>query len=133
MAAMMIPMSGSFFLLLLSKNNLCLSISTAIIGICTGAITSISVPTTTELFGSKNLGINHNILVTNIPIGSFLFGDFAALIYKNKANSEQDGSCLGTKCYQTTFVIWASLCLFGTFLAVILHYRTKKFYSWNRK
>lgn len=127
MAAMMIPMSGAFFLLLITESNLSLTLSTAIIGICTGGITSISVPTTTELFGSKNFGVNHNILVTNIPVGSFLFGDSAALLYN--ANSSYDGSCIGTKCYKTTFAIWGSLCLFGVILAVILHLRTKKFYS----
>ena len=75
----MIPLSGAFFLLLMG-NNLSLYISTAIIGTCTGAITSISVPTTTELFVAKNFGVNHNILVTNIPVGSFVFGDLAAIL-----------------------------------------------------
>lgn len=124
----MIPMSGAFFLLLINdKNNLSLTLSTVIIGICTGGITSISVPTTTELFGTKNFGVNHNILVTNIPVGSFLFGDLAALLYNS--NSSHDGSCFGTKCYKSTFLIWGSLCFFGVLLAILLHLRTKKFYS----
>ncbi|KAL3517989.1 hypothetical protein ACH5RR_020578 [Cinchona calisaya] len=128
-ALTMIPLSGAFFLLLMG-NNISLYVSTAIIGTCTGAITSISVPTTTELFGAKNFGVNHNILVTNIPVGSFVFGDLAALLYKKQGNSA-DGSCMGTNCYQITFIIWGSLCLLGTLLAVILHARTKKFYSQN--
>ncbi|XP_027091007.1 protein NUCLEAR FUSION DEFECTIVE 4 [Coffea eugenioides] len=128
-ALTMIPLSGAFFLLLMG-NNLSLYISTAIIGTCTGAITSISVPTTTELFGAKNFGVNHNILVTNIPVGSFVFGDLAAILYKNQETAA-DGSCMGVKCYETTFIIWGSLCLLGTLLAVILHARTRKFYSQN--
>ncbi|OIT28560.1 PREDICTED: protein NUCLEAR FUSION DEFECTIVE 4 [Nicotiana attenuata] len=121
------PMTGAFFLLL-HNSHVPLYISTAIIGICTGAITSISVAQTTELFGTKNFGVNHNIVVANIPIGSFLFGDLAALIYRRQRNSS-DGICLGMKCFQTTFVIWGCLCFLGTCLAFILHIRTQKFYN----
>ncbi|KAL2488564.1 protein NUCLEAR FUSION DEFECTIVE 4-like [Forsythia ovata] len=101
MACMIIPMCGAF-VLLVNKQDIWLYISTAIIGICTGAITTISVSTTTQLFGTKNFGVNHNILVSNIPIGSFLFGDFAALLYSTQKLSGQD-NCIGHKCYQTYF------------------------------
>ncbi|KAM7501738.1 hypothetical protein LguiB_000642 [Lonicera macranthoides] len=129
-ALMMAPMSGAFFLLL-NNTILSLFISTAVIGICTGAITSIAVSITTDLFGPKNFGVNHNILVINIPLGSFLFGDLAALLYKREADSKGDynGSCMGMSCYQTSFIIWGSLCSFGTLLALTLCARTKKFYS----
>lgn len=123
------PMTGAFFLLL-NNSHIALYTSTAIIGICTGAITSISVSQTTELFGAKNFGVNHNIVVANIPIGSFLFGDLAAMLYRRQGNSStSDGSCLGMKCFQTTFVIWGCLCFLGTCLAFILHTRTRKFYQ----
>ncbi|KAG8371281.1 hypothetical protein BUALT_Bualt13G0071200 [Buddleja alternifolia] len=123
MGAMMTPMCGAFFILL-SQRDISLYISTTIIGICTGAIT--------ELFGTKCFAVNHNILVSNIPIGSFLFGDVAALLYKRGRSSSGEGNCMGEKCYQTTFIIWGSLCVFGTLLAFILHARTKKLYSHNR-
>ncbi|XP_056162703.1 protein NUCLEAR FUSION DEFECTIVE 4-like [Syzygium oleosum] len=102
MAVLMAPMVGAY-LLLLSPATAALYVSTAIIGICTGAITSISVATTTELFGTKNFGVNHNILVTNIPIGSFVFGYAAALLYRSRRGG--DGKCMGMECYSTTFVI----------------------------
>ncbi|KAK4274886.1 hypothetical protein QN277_018051 [Acacia crassicarpa] len=126
MAALMAPTAGSF-LLLLNRTELALYMSTAIIGVCTGAITSLSVSTTTELFGTKNFSVNHNIVVTNIPIGSFVFGYLAAQIYHKEQG--EDGKCIGMECYRTTFIIWASLCFFGTLLALILHARTRKFYS----
>ncbi|XP_058204367.1 protein NUCLEAR FUSION DEFECTIVE 4-like [Rhododendron vialii] len=126
-AIIMAPMSASFFLLL-NKTTLSLYISTAVIGLCTGAITSIAVSTTTELFGAKNFSVNHNIVVANIPVGSFVFGNAAALLYRSKINTE-DGRCMGTECYQTTFVIWGFLCLFGSFLSIILYVRTKKMYA----
>ncbi|XP_058204382.1 protein NUCLEAR FUSION DEFECTIVE 4-like [Rhododendron vialii] len=126
-ATIMAPMSASFFLLLI-KTTLSLYVSTAVIGLCTGAITSIAVSTTTELFGAKNFSVNHNIVVANIPIGSFVFGNAAALLYRSKINTE-DGRCMGTECYQTTFVIWGFLCMFGSFLSIILYVRTKKMYA----
>ncbi|KAJ1412241.1 Nodulin-like [Sesbania bispinosa] len=126
MVALMAPIAGAFFLLL-NKTHLALYISTAIIGVCTGAITSISVSTTTELFGTKNFSVNHNVLVANIPVGSFLFGYMAAIIYHMEGH--EHGKCMGMECYRNTFIIWGSLCFFGTFLALILQARTRKFYS----
>ncbi|GFP80550.1 hypothetical protein PHJA_000198400 [Phtheirospermum japonicum] len=125
MGAMMAPMCGAFSILLVSGHDIALYIATTIIGICTGAITSISVSTTTELFGAKNFGVNHNIVVLNIPIGSFLFGNFSAFLYNRGVNGEK-GNCVGHKCYQTTFMIWGFLSVLGTLLAMILHSRTKK-------
>ena len=70
MVALMAPTAGAF-LLLLNNTNLALYVGTAIIGVCTRAMTTISVSTTTELFGTKNFSVNHNVLVANIPVGSF--------------------------------------------------------------
>ncbi|XP_027336083.1 protein NUCLEAR FUSION DEFECTIVE 4-like isoform X2 [Abrus precatorius] len=94
-----------------------------------GAITSIAVSTTTELFGTKHFSVNHNVVVANIPIGSFLFGYSAALIYRKEGHEPDHGKCMGMECYKSTFVIWGSFCFLGTFLALILHARTRKLYS----
>lgn len=128
MVALMVPTAGAFFLLL-NKTHLTLYISTAIIGVCTGAITSIAVSTTTELFGTKSFSVNHNLVVANIPVGSFVFGYLAAIVYHMQGHGH--GKCMGMECYRNTFIIWGSLCFFGTFLALILHARTRKFYSQN--
>ncbi|KAJ6696586.1 hypothetical protein OIU85_002982 [Salix viminalis] len=100
-AASMAPMAGAFFLLL-NSTNISLYISTAIIGVCTGAITSISVSTTTDLFGTKNFSVNHNIVVANIPIGSFIFGYSAALNY-HREDDHGDGKCMGFAMLQEHF------------------------------
>ncbi|KAF8397154.1 hypothetical protein HHK36_016061 [Tetracentron sinense] len=126
MVTLMAPMAGSFFLLL-STTNLSLYISTAIIGICSGALTSIAVSTTSELFGTKNFSVNHNIVVANIPIGSLLFGYLAALLYGREGNVG-DGRCMGIECYRNTFIIWGFFCLLGTLLAFVLYARTRNFY-----
>ncbi|KAJ4980018.1 hypothetical protein NE237_010798 [Protea cynaroides] len=127
-ATLMVPMAGAFFLLILSPTNLSLYISTAIIGVCTGAISSIAVSVTPELFGTKNFSVNHNVVVANIPMGSFLFGYMAAILYQ-KAGHEGHGKCMGEECYRTTFIIWGCICSLGSILAFILYLRTRKFYS----
>ncbi|KAI5018999.1 hypothetical protein ZWY2020_043887 [Hordeum vulgare] len=80
MASLMAPMAGAFFLLL-DPRDMLLYASTAVIGTCTGAITSMAVWATSELFGTKNFGVNHNGLVANIPVGSLCFGYLAAFLY----------------------------------------------------
>ncbi|CAL8998857.1 unnamed protein product [Prunus brigantina] len=121
------PIGGAFFLLL-NPASFSLFLGTAIIGVCTGAITSIAVSITTELFGTKNFSVNHNVVVANISIGSFVFGYLSAIFYRNEGNQE-DGRCMGMACYRSTFVIWGSLCFLGTGLALVLFARTRKFYS----
>lgn len=123
------PMAGAFFFLLFT-HNIWLYISTAIIGVCTGAISAIAVSTTTELFGAKNFNVNHNIVVANIPIGSFLFGYLAAVLYQKEGNYQDgNGTCMGSDCYRNTFLLWGIVCSFGTLLSFILYYRTRKFYT----
>ncbi|PIA58067.1 hypothetical protein AQUCO_00500179v1 [Aquilegia coerulea] len=122
-------MAGAFYLLL-HKHHISLYISTAIIGVCTGAISSIAVATTTELFGTKNFNVNHNILVANIPIGSFCFGYLAAILYQKEAfNHGGNANCMGYDCYKNTFLIWGAICTVGTLLSYILYYRTRRFYK----
>ncbi|KAI6670873.1 hypothetical protein NL676_005758 [Syzygium grande] len=127
-AGLMAPMVGAYFLLL-SPAIVALYVSTAVIGVCTGAIASIAVATTTELFGTKNFSVNHNIVVANIPIGSFVFGYVAALLYRRRTAGGGGEKCMGMECYNTTFVIWGCLCFLGTILALVLYARTRRFYS----
>jgi len=116
--------SGAFFFLLLDK-KMALYISTGIIGACTGAITSVAVTITKELFGTKGFATNYNLLIANIPLGSFAFGYGAASLYRK----EGKGACMGMECYRTSFIIWGLLCTIGTFLALILFAHTREFYS----
>ncbi|KAG0465104.1 hypothetical protein HPP92_019268 [Vanilla planifolia] len=121
MATMMAPMAAAFFMLLKSS-HLILYISTAIIGACSGAITSIAVSATPELFGTKNFAVNHNVVVANIPIGSFVFGYLAALLYQRGGGMN---TCIGVECYSKTFVIWCCVCSFGTVLCTALYLRRR--------
>ncbi|CAN1143543.1 Protein NUCLEAR FUSION DEFECTIVE 4 [Linum perenne] len=124
---LMTVMGGSFFLIL-DKRHTSLYISTALIGISTGAITSITVTITTELFGPKHFGVNHTIVVATIPVGSLCFGYLAALFYEMEKHVDES-TCMGESCYKGTFLLWGCLSTFGALLSFVLYYRTREFYS----
>ncbi|KAF0917648.1 hypothetical protein E2562_021157 [Oryza meyeriana var. granulata] len=124
MASLMAPMAGAFFLLL-DPRDMFLYTSTAVVGTCTGAITSVAVSATSELFGKKNFGVNHNVLVANIPVGSLCFGYFAAFLYQKEARG--GNRCVGAGCYRDTFLVWGSTCAVGTALCTVLYARSRGF------
>ncbi|ESQ51587.1 hypothetical protein EUTSA_v10017927mg [Eutrema salsugineum] len=130
MAVSLVAMVASFLLLLIDS-NIALYVSTAMIGIFSGALTSLSVTMTAELFGTKHFGVNHNIVVGSIPIGSFAFGLLAAKGYRDGAaiSFGSDGKCYGMLCFQTTLIFWGMLCSIAAILATVLYVRNRKFYS----
>ncbi|KAL9379557.1 hypothetical protein Peur_028039 [Populus x canadensis] len=123
---LMIPMPIAVFLLL--DSNRCLYISTGILGTCSGALIAINSMTTSELFGSENLAAKQTIVLTNIPLGSLLFGYLAAINLQSEGAGDH-GVCIGLQCYHKTFIIWGSICFIGTILSLLLHLRTQNFYS----
>ncbi|KAJ6739236.1 putative NODULIN-LIKE PROTEIN [Salix koriyanagi] len=63
-----------------------LYIGSVVVGICYGVRLAVSVPTASELFGLKYFGLIYNILILNLPLGSFLFsGLLAGLLYDAEA------------------------------------------------
>ena len=133
MAVSLVAMVASFLVLLIDS-DIALYTSTAIIGVFLGALTSLSVTMTAELFGTKHFGVNHNIVVGSIPIGSFGFGLFAAKVYRDRAalDGRFDGKCYGMYCFQTTFIFWGTLCSIAAVLAAVLYLRNRKFFSHKR-
>ena len=88
---------------------------------------SVTVSATSELFGAKNFDVNHNVLVSNIPVGSLCFGYFSAFLYQREAGARGAATCAGASCYQATFVIWGATCIVGTLLCVVLYVRSRSF------
>jgi len=123
MASLMAPMSGAFFLLL-HPRDMFLYASTAVVGTCTGAITSVAASATIELFGTKNFGVNHNVVVANIPLGSLCFGYLAAYLYQRGARG--GNRCMGAACYRDTFLLWGATCALGTALCAVLYARSRR-------
>ncbi|KAL5096002.1 hypothetical protein RYX36_000329 [Vicia faba] len=112
-AAALVPTPIAFILLAISGTKTPLQLSTSLIGLSSGFVFSAAVYITSELFGPNSVGVNHNILITNIPLGSCLYGLLAALIYDSKATSSgqsiwlrEMSLCMGRKCYVQTFIWW---------------------------
>ncbi|KAF3776235.1 NUCLEAR FUSION DEFECTIVE 4 protein [Nymphaea thermarum] len=124
MGMLMVPMVVAFFMLAISSTSITLYVSTAVLGVCTGAISSISVSATPELFGTKNFGLNHNIVVANIPLGSFFFGYAASVLYDREGGGT--GRCVGMACFQRTFISWGCVSSVGVLLSIWLFIRTRK-------
>ncbi|KAL8158813.1 hypothetical protein V2J09_000350 [Rumex salicifolius] len=108
-----------------------LYIGSCIIGFSYGVRLAVSVPVASELFGLKCFGLIYNILVLNLPIGSFLFsGLLAGNLYDKEATPTNNGGdfCNGPHCYRLSFFILAGTCLVGGVLDVWQSVKTKGLY-----
>ncbi|CAN8313830.1 unnamed protein product [Cochlearia groenlandica] len=134
-AIALMPTPIAFFLLASSSLQVtALQTSTALIGLSSGFIFAAAVSITSDLFGPNSVGVNHNILITNIPIGSLLYGFIAASIYEANTSPEirqvvsDSVVCIGRDCYFKTFVFWGCLSLVGLASSMLLYMRTKPVY-----
>ncbi|KAL0412406.1 UNVERIFIED_CONTAM: hypothetical protein Sradi_1442300 [Sesamum radiatum] len=85
-----------------------------------------------ELFGLKYYGLIYNILILNLPLGSFLFsGLLAGFLYDAQATRTAGGgnTCIGAHCYRLVFVVMAIACVIGFGFDVLLSIRTKSIYG----
>lgn len=132
-----IPTPIAFILLVLSDSKTILFAATGLIGLSSGFVFSATVSITSELFGPNRAGVNHNILITNIPLGSLLYSLLAAQIYENNIGNynhvvvSRDGSmvCMGRDCYRGTFVWWFWISLLGLSSSSLLSLRTVATYN----
>ncbi|EOY10350.1 hypothetical protein QUC31_010049 [Theobroma cacao] len=136
LAVALVPTPIAFFLLAASGSEVALHAGTAMIGLSSGFVFSAAVSITSELFGPNSASVNHNILITNIPIGSLLYGLLAALVYDSNVKSySQENSlgeamvCMGRDCYQKTFIYWGCISLLGLISSFLLFLRTKPAYD----
>ncbi|KAL0546938.1 hypothetical protein IC582_016857 [Cucumis melo] len=128
----LIPTPIAFFLLSASSTEMSVYIGTALIGLSSGFIFAAAVSITAELFGPNSLGVNHNILITNIPIGSLLYGMLAAVVYDSQGRSSDNGEaivCMGRRCYFLTFVFCGCISVVGLVSSVLLFLRTRHAYD----
>ncbi|XP_010536261.1 PREDICTED: protein NUCLEAR FUSION DEFECTIVE 4-like [Tarenaya hassleriana] len=134
LAIALLPTPVAFFLLASSGHASALQAGTALIGLSSGFIFAAAVSITSELFGPNSVGVNHNILITNIPIGSLIYGFLAALVYdshgmsKITAVASDSVICMGRECYMLTFVWWGCLSVLGLASSFVLFLRTRRAY-----
>lgn len=135
LAIALLPTPIAFLILsTLGGDGLAVQAGTALIGLSSGFIFAAAVSITSELFGPESLGVNHNILITNIPIGSLVYGFLAATVYDANADSvvgimgSDSVVCMGRKCYFLTFVWWGCISVVGLGSSVLLFLRTRHVY-----
>ncbi|XP_027357085.1 protein NUCLEAR FUSION DEFECTIVE 4-like [Abrus precatorius] len=129
-AASQILMAVGYILLAMAMPG-SLYIGSTVVGICYGVRLAITVPTASELFGLKYYGLIYNILILNLPLGSFLFsGLLAGILYDMEATTTAGGgnTCVGAHCYRLVFIIMTASCVVGFFLDILLSIRTIKVY-----
>ncbi|XP_058777580.1 protein NUCLEAR FUSION DEFECTIVE 4-like [Vicia villosa] len=134
----LLPTPIAFILLASSDSAMALDVGTALIGLSSGFIFAAAVAVTSELFGPNSLSVNHNILITNIPIGSLLYGFMAATVYDANAISAPGNKnmiisnslvCMGRQCYFWTFIWWGCISIIGLVSSMLLFLRTKHAYD----
>ncbi|XP_022136936.1 protein NUCLEAR FUSION DEFECTIVE 4 [Momordica charantia] len=127
----LIPTPIAFFLLAASSTTVTVYIGTALVGMSSGFIFAAAVSITAELFGPNSLGVNHNILITNIPIGSLLYGMLAAVVYDSHGSSGHGEAvvCMGRRCYFFTFLFCGCVSVVGLVSSVLLFFRTRHAYD----
>ncbi|KAI3980157.1 hypothetical protein MKX01_033298 [Papaver californicum] len=130
-AASQIPMCLGYVVLAIALPG-SLYVGSILVGICYGVRLAITVPVASELFGLKYYGLIYNILILNLPLGSFLFsGLLAGLLYDAQATKTKGGgnTCIGAHCYRQVFMVMALTCVAGFVLDVFLTIRTKNLYK----
>lgn len=79
------------------------------------------------------MGVNHNILITNIPIGSLAYGVLFALVYDSNAMfglglMADSVACIGRKCYGLTLML-GCISIMGLASSLLLFLRTRPAYD----
>ncbi|KAL8098090.1 hypothetical protein AgCh_031017 [Apium graveolens] len=129
-ASQILMVAGYIYMALAFPGSL--YIGSIVVGICYGVRLAVTVPVASELFGLKYFGLMYNVLILNLPLGSFLFsGLLAGYVYDSEATKSSGGSntCSGSHCYRLVFVVMAFSCIVGFVLDMILAVRTRKIYA----
>ncbi|KAL3688990.1 hypothetical protein R1sor_015299 [Riccia sorocarpa] len=130
-----------------------LYVGSIVVGAAYGVHITITVPTASEMFGLTSFGLIYNILVLNIPLGSFIFsGLLAGFLYDREAAknastgvpgfgqllskwlyADTPKTCFGAHCFGLLFNIMAVTCAFGLVLDIFLTLRLRPLYQSIRR
>lgn len=117
----------------LLRNKTVLIVAIALIGLRSVFVILAAVSITSELFGPNSAGVNHYILIKNIPLESLLCGLLTALVYEANIENSNEAVwrmvCMGRNCYFQTFVWWGCISLLGLAYSSSLFLRTKARYE----
>ncbi|KAG9446848.1 hypothetical protein H6P81_012976 [Aristolochia fimbriata] len=101
-----------------------------LVGVCYGSQWSLMPTITSEIFGLKHMGTIFNTIALASPIGSYLLSvKVVGYIYDIEAASAGESTCTGKHCFMLSFLIMASVSVFGFVIALLLFFRTRMFYK----
>ncbi|KAK3226039.1 hypothetical protein Dsin_005901 [Dipteronia sinensis] len=104
-----------------------------LVGACWGSQWPLLTTIISEIFGVTHLGTIFNTISIASPIGSYIFSVrvFGYIYDKAAASSggDQNNSCSGTHCFMLSFMILAFFALCGSLVALLLFFRTRRFYD----
>ncbi|ESQ52032.1 hypothetical protein EUTSA_v10016523mg [Eutrema salsugineum] len=104
-----------------------LYVGSVLIGMAYGSQWSLMPTITSEIFGIRHMGTIYFTISIAGPIGSYLLSVKVIGYFYDKV--AYDNSCFGSQCFRTSFLIMASVALFGSLVASVLFFRTNKFYK----
>lgn len=93
-----------------------------ITGLCYGSTYAVGVTMISSLFGKKWAGTNLGILTLYVAISGIILGFVNGALYAQHANV--DNSCVGTLCFQYTFIVSGSVTAIALALSIWLTVRT---------
>jgi hypothetical protein len=109
--------------------------ASVILGFCFGAQWPLLFAIISEVFGLKYYSTLYNFGAVASPVGSYILNvRIAGRKYDEEALRQggrrgKDLTCIGVKCFQESFYIIAGVTLLGALVALVLAWRTRKFYS----
>ncbi|KAK2663921.1 hypothetical protein Ddye_002495 [Dipteronia dyeriana] len=105
-----------------------------LVGACWGSQWPLLTTIISEIFGVTHLGTVFNTISIASPIGSYIFSVrvFGYIYDKAAASSggDKNNSCSGTHCFMLSFIILAFFALCGSLIALLLFFRTRRFYNY---
>ncbi|KAJ4851361.1 hypothetical protein Tsubulata_006676, partial [Turnera subulata] len=105
-----------------------LFLGSVLVGICDGSLWLLMTIMTSELFSLRHMGTMFNTISIASPVGSYIFSvKIVGYFYDMVADSETH-VCLGTRCFNLSLLIMASVTSCGALVALALFFRTRNFY-----
>ncbi|MCO5563066.1 hypothetical protein L7F22_016702 [Adiantum nelumboides] len=99
------------FLWLSTGSRMSLYVGSPVLGLCLGALVTLSIPIVSEFYGTKHFGTNFSLTNTYFLAGLYAFSSLAGYLYDKQSiagGGSSSSTCEGAECYGMTFLIMAS-------------------------
>ncbi|CAL1368013.1 unnamed protein product [Linum trigynum] len=109
----------------------CLYVGSVLVGVSYGSQWSLMPTICAEIFGVAHLGTIFNTVAVASPLGSYVFSvRIIGYVYDEVAREKGGGGgdCFGSRCFMASFLIMAGVAFFGCLVAILLFFRTRRFY-----